>query len=147
MYRSFLATSTGCPICADSAASGAMLAGLGSSELAETDQEDLKRVQDMIMNLRRKSVNFVALPAIGAASGAGYSTAQLQKVWETMRLGHSFGRKKADVRVWIFSADLFPPPTEPRHTWSDGEHFGAHLRRRRAHETGERFHLNEALEG
>ena len=86
-----------------------MLAGLGSSELAETDQEDLKRVQDMIMNLRRKNVNFVALPPIGAASGADYSTAQLQKVWETMRLGHKFGRKKGDVRAWIFSADLFPP--------------------------------------
>ena len=62
MCRTSLATSTGGPICADSAASGAMLAGLGSSEIAETDQQYLKRVQDMIMNLRRKSATFVVLP-------------------------------------------------------------------------------------
>jgi len=145
MYRSFLATSTGGPISADSAASGTMLAGLGSSELAETDQEDLKKVQDLIMNLRRKSVNFVVLPAVGAASGADYSTAQLQKIWETMRLGHNFARKKADVRAWIFSADLFPP--EPRETWCCGGHFGARPRRYRSHEACDRFYLNEALEG
>ena len=52
---------------------------------------------------------FVELPTVGGASGAEYSTAQMQKAWEAMRLGHQYARKKTDTRAFVLSADLFPP--------------------------------------
>ncbi len=70
---------------------------------------ELRKLHDMIMSLRRKSVHFAALSSVGGVSGAEYSTTQLQKLWDTMRLGHKFGRKKSDVRAFVFSSDLSPP--------------------------------------
>ena len=83
---------------------------LGKSELSAETQEDLRKVQELLLSLRKKTVYFISLPAVGGASGADYATAHLQKVWESMRLGHKFTRKKNDVRAFILSADLFPPP-------------------------------------
>ena len=82
---------------------------VGASELDEADREDLKQVQDLLMTLRRKTVSLVQLPSIGGASGADFAKIQLEKVWETMRLGHKFGRKKGDVRAFVLSVDLFSP--------------------------------------
>ena len=84
-------------------------AGLGASELGESDQQEIKKAQEQLMALRRHSVNFVPLEACGGASGAQFSQAQLNKTWEKMRLGHMFSKKKGDRRALVFSADLFPP--------------------------------------
>ena len=46
---------------------------------------------------------------IGAACVGEYAKAQMETVWEVMRLGHRFARKKGDVRAFVLSADLFPP--------------------------------------
>ena len=81
----------------------------GASEMADQDKELVTHIARMLAQLRRKKLNFVALPAIGGASGAEYSKAQLDKVWSEMRLGHAFSRKKADVRAFVLSADVFPP--------------------------------------
>ena len=61
------------------------------------------------MKLRRKTISFIALTAFGGSSGPDFSKPQLEKAWEAMRLGHSFTRKKLDVRAFILSAELFPP--------------------------------------
>ena len=61
---------------------------IGNSELTESDQEEFKQAQELLKNLRRKTVSFVALPTIGGASGAEYSKPQMDKLWDTMRLGH-----------------------------------------------------------
>ena len=82
---------------------------IGTSELSEDDKKDLIKVQEMLKALRRKTVSFVTLPSIGGSSGGDYSKAQMEKVWENMRLGHRFPRKKTDVRAFVLSADLFPP--------------------------------------
>ena len=82
---------------------------VGASQLDEADKADLKQVQDLLMGLRRKTVSFVTLPSVGGASGAEFSKVQMEKVWESMRLGHRSGRKKkGDVRAFVFSVDLFP---------------------------------------
>ena len=33
----------------------------------------------------------------------------MENMWETMRLGYKFGRKKENVRAFVLSADLFVP--------------------------------------
>jgi hypothetical protein len=89
-YRAFVDACTAGPIAAESAAQIFM----GTSELTEADMEDLKHTQELLLALRRNTVTFVALPTIGGASGAEYTKAQMEKLWETMRLGHKFSRKK-----------------------------------------------------
>ena len=84
------------------------VAGVGSSELGESDKEEFRKTQEQLLKLRRQSVGFVPLQAGGGASGPQYTQAQLSKTWESMRLGHQFTRKKGDRRALIFSADLFP---------------------------------------
>ena len=81
----------------------------GASELTEDVKEEVEQAQKLLMELRRQSVNFVKLPSVGGASGADYTKAQLENVWNEMRLGHKFSRKKEDVRAFMLSADLFPP--------------------------------------
>ena len=104
-YRAFVDACTAGPISLES--SGTDL--LGTTELTDADKEDLQKVQELLKVLRRKSVSFTTLPTIGGASGADYSKAQLEKVWETMRLGHAFHKKKLSIRAFVFAADLFPP--------------------------------------
>ena len=105
-YRAFLAACAGGPL---AAAAGASVAGVGVSELGESDQQEFKKTQELLKTLRRQSVNFVPLQEVGGASGADYTQAQLSKTWEKLRLGHMFSRKKGDRRALVFSADLFPP--------------------------------------
>ena len=104
-YRAFVDACTAGPI--PSASTAQIL--MGTSELGDADKEDVKLTQELLMTLRRKTVSFVALPSVGGASGADYTKAQMDKMWETMRLGHKYGRKKTDVRAFVLSADLFPP--------------------------------------
>ena len=49
------------------------------------------------------------MPSIGGASGAEYAKVQLEKLWEGLRLGYKFQRKKTDCRAFVLSAELFPP--------------------------------------
>ena len=104
-YRAFVDSCSAGPILPTPAGPSIM----GASELDEEAQQDLRQVQEVLLALRRKTVSFVSLPSVGGASGAEYSKAQMEKVWEGMRLGHRFARKKTDVRAFVFSADLFPP--------------------------------------
>ena len=104
-YRAFIAACTLGPV--DSAPE--LLAVAGTSELTVADQEELQAVQALLMTLRRKTVTFAALPSVGGASGADFSKAQLEQLWEGMRLGHRFGRNKTDVRAFAFAAELDPP--------------------------------------
>ena len=108
-YRAFLAASAVGPVAAAPGASQNKMAGVGASELGEGDQQEFKKAQELLITLRRQSVNFVSLQAVGGASGAEYSQAQLSKTWEKLRLGHMFSRKKGDRRALVFSADMFPP--------------------------------------
>ena len=105
-YRAFTAACSSGPI---PAAPGAEQLGLGTSHLADAQKEDLLRVSETLKTLRRKTVNFVPLPAIGGALGAEFTRAQLENVWGSMRLGHKFNRKKGSVRAFFLSAELFPP--------------------------------------
>ena len=106
-YRSFLAA---CAVGPVEAAPGAKMtfAGVGASEMAESDQQEFQRLQEQLMNLRRQHVHFLPLEAVGGASGAQYTQAQLNKTWEKMRLGHQFSRQKGDRRALVFSSDRFP---------------------------------------
>ena len=52
---------------------------------------------------------FVTLSSVGGASGADFSKPRMEKVWESMRIGYKFGRKKENMRAFVFSADLFVP--------------------------------------
>ena len=93
-YRALLAMCVCGPIAtAASGASVSQVAGVGASELGETDQQELKQAQGVLMNMRRQSVTFVELPSVGGASGPKLEIAQLGKVWETMRLGHKCSKK------------------------------------------------------
>ena len=56
----------------------------GTSELSAGEQEELQNTQQMLNTPRRMSVPFVALPCVGGASGADFSKAQLENVWESM---------------------------------------------------------------
>ena len=104
-HRAFTAACTAGPIPAASSAEVVF----GASELGEADQEDLKKVAETLKTLRRRTVAFHALPAVGGASGADFTQAQLLKAWDGMRLGHKYARKKGDVRAFILSSELFPP--------------------------------------
>jgi hypothetical protein len=106
-YRAFVAACQAGPV---SASGGNDLHNIpGASEMQEDEQEDLAKIQKLLAQLRRKNLNFVALPAFGGAVGAEYSKAQLDKLWNDLRIGHSFTRKKTDVRAFVLSADVFPP--------------------------------------
>ena len=109
-YRAFLAACAVGPVVptAKGAASSLAVAGVGASELAESDQQEFKKAQELLISLRRQSVSFTTLDA-GGASGAEFTQAQLSKTWEKMRLGHRFSKKKGDRRALVFSADMFPP--------------------------------------
>ena len=106
-YRAFLAACQAGPISAPGEAAGPIV--MGTSDLSEQDKLEVKKLKDVLLSLRRKSVNFTALPAVGGATGVEFSSAQLQKAWEGMRLGHKYSSRKSDVRAFILSADLFPP--------------------------------------
>ena len=82
---------------------------MGSSHLSDADKEDLLQASEALKSMRRKTVGFVSLPAIGVASGADFSRAQLEKVWEGMRLGYTFQRNRGAVRAFVLSSELFPP--------------------------------------
>ena len=105
-YRAFLAACNKGPIAPDTQD---MPGIVGASELSEDVKEDVQRTQKLLMKLRRDTVSFVKLPAAGGASGAEYTKAQMENMWDSMRLGHRFARKKDDVRAFVLSADLFPP--------------------------------------
>ncbi|CAK0799630.1 unnamed protein product, partial [Prorocentrum cordatum] len=107
-YRAFVAACTGGPIPADPDLD-ANLGLSGMSELGDEQKEELQKLQEQLKQLCRKTVKFVSLPSVGAASGAEYAVAQMQSLWDTLSLGHRFGRKKNDVRAFILSAELFPP--------------------------------------
>ena len=104
-YRAFVEVCHGGPISSDLG----VPSFVGTSELAEDVKEEVQQVQKRLMEIRRNTVSFVKLPVIGGASGADYSRAQLEAIWNSMRLGHRYARKKDDVRAFVFPADLFPP--------------------------------------
>ena len=107
-YRAYIAACYGGPIPANPAADD-NLGLLGVSEYGAEELEELGKLRDLLKQLRRTKVKFVSLPSVGGASGAEYTAAQLQHMWDGLSLGHRFGRKKTDVRAFVLSADLFPP--------------------------------------
>ena len=108
-HRAFAAAATRGPIAASSSNGAAATGAFGFSELGAAEQADVKKVQEALAKLRRQKVNFTALPPASCGEVGGFSLPQLQKMWETMRLGHRFTRKKSDVRAFVLSADLFAP--------------------------------------
>jgi len=106
-FRAMLAASTKGPISMQPLAQIEM--AIGASELDDKAKVEVKEVQELLMSLRRKTVNFASLPAIGGAAGGDFSTAQLQKVWESSRVGHKYSHMKTRVRAFVFCADMFPP--------------------------------------
>jgi hypothetical protein len=106
-YRAMLAASAKGPISMQPLAQIEM--AIGASELDDKAKAEVKEVQELLMSLRRKTVNFASLPAIGGAAGGDFSTAQLQKVWESLRVGHKYSHMKTRVRAFVFCADMFPP--------------------------------------
>ena len=74
-YRAFLAASAVGPVAAAPGASQNKMAGVGASELGEGDQQEFKKAQELLMVLRRQSVTFGSLDAIGAASGTDFTQA------------------------------------------------------------------------
>ena len=106
-YRAFVRSCTAGPI--DTKPLAMVLPG--TSELSEVDKADLLDVQELFKNLRRKTVTFVPLPTISGAYGAEYAQPQMAKMWETMRLGHGFARKKV---TFAFSLSR---PTYSLRTW------------------------------
>ena len=106
-YRAFVTACQGGPVTATGVEDQPFMPG--ASELQEHEHEDVSKIQRLLAQLRRKKVNFVAMPEIGGANGAEYTKAQLDKLWNDMRLGHAFTRKKQDVRAFVLSADVFPP--------------------------------------
>ena len=107
-YRAFVSECTGGPISC-SADTDQNLGLLGISELGDEQKEELHKLQEQLKLLRRKTVKFTSLPAVGAASGAEYASSQLLAAWEQLSLGHRFSRKRSDVRCFVASAELFPP--------------------------------------
>ena len=104
-YRAFVEACQGGPISAEAA--GPSIAG--ASELTDDAKEEAQEIRRLLLKLRRNTASFARMPAVGGASGAEHSKAQLEKVWNDMRLGHKYTRKKEDVRAFVFSADVFPP--------------------------------------
>ena len=111
-YRAFVDAISSGPI-----APGKGQMDIGKSELTEADQEELEQVQDALKTFRRKTVSFVALPKIGGASGADYTKAQMDKVWEIMRLGHKYPRKKRTRSRFCSVCRCFS--SEPGHARKD----------------------------
>ena len=107
-YRAYITECTGGPIPVDSGRD-ANLGLLGVSEYGAEQLAELHKLQDILKQLRRAKVKFLSLPSVGGASGAEYTQAQLQAMWDAFSLGHRFGRTKTDVRAFVLSADLFPP--------------------------------------
>ena len=81
-YRVFVDACSAGPIA--TAPAGPIL--LGTSEFTDADKEDFEKVREMPMTLRRKSATFAALPAVGGASGADLTKAQLEKLRESLCL-------------------------------------------------------------
>ena len=104
-YRKFVDACTTGPIASGTTAQIV----LGTSELCEEEKNDLQKVQGLLMQLRRKSVTFMALGSHGGSSGPEFGKVQMEKAWDAMRLGHKFRSKKFEVRAFILSAELFPP--------------------------------------
>ena len=108
-YRALLAVCTG-PINSEPLAGNSQLPhAMGSTELGADEKATANKYRELLLTLRRKTVNFYPLPEIGGSSGADFTVMQMQKVWETLRLGHSWNRKKNDCRAFIVSGDLFGP--------------------------------------
>jgi len=107
-YRAFVAACAAGPIPAGPE-QDENLGLTGISELGQDQKEELQKLQEKLKLLRRKTVAFVALPTVGAASGADFAVAQMQIMWEGLSLGHRFGGKTGDVRAFVVSAELFPP--------------------------------------
>ena len=105
-YRGFMEYCSSGPIVAKSST---LLMPIGTSELCEMEKADLKTITDLLLKIRRQTLSFVAMPAVGGAAGGDYTKPRLEKVWEGMRLGHKFSRKKQDVRAFVLSSDLFAP--------------------------------------
>ena len=107
-YRAFVAASTGGPI-PERPELDRNLGLVGVTELGNEEKEELHKLQENLKQLRRKTVKFVALPAVGGATGAEFATSQMQRIWDELGLGHRFAGKKGDVRAFVASAELFPP--------------------------------------
>ena len=104
-YRAFTTACTSGPI---PAASGAEFL-MGTSHLGEEDRENFLRLSEALKTMRRKTVNFISLPADGGALGPDFSKAQLEQLWGSMRLGHKLAKKKGVVRAFVLSSELFAP--------------------------------------
>ena len=81
----------------------------GTSELGQEQKAELHKLVEQLKVLRRKSAQFVSLPVVGGAVGPEFALPQLQGMWESIKYGHRFARKKGDVRALVVSAELFPP--------------------------------------
>ena len=88
-YRAFVEACQGGPISAEAA--GSSIAG--ASELTDDAKEEAQELRRLLLKLRRNTVSFATLRAVGGASGADHSRAQLEKLWNDMRLGHKYARK------------------------------------------------------
>ena len=106
-YRAFVAACQSGPVTAPGVEDLPNIPG--ASEMQEQEHEHVAKIQRLLAQLRRKKVNFVPMPEIGGAVGAEYTKAQLDKLWNDLRLGYSFTRKKHDVRAFVLSAEVFPP--------------------------------------
>ena len=103
-YRAFVALCTGVPAAPKG---GPNLKGEAAPPLSDSDE--LQELQGQLKQLRRKTVKFIHLPEVGAASGADYTNSQLLVAWEQLGLGHRFERQEGYVRAFVASAELFPP--------------------------------------
>ena len=91
-YRAFVDACTAGPI--PTAPAGGSQPFVDTSEFGDADKEDLRKAQELLMALRRKTVSFVALPSVGGALAGDYTKAQMENMWGNMCLGHTYGRKK-----------------------------------------------------
>ena len=67
-YRAFVAACQAGPVSAPGEEDLPNIPGV--SELPEQEQEELAKIQKLVMKLRRMKVAFVALPEAGGAAGA-----------------------------------------------------------------------------
>ena len=104
-YRSFLAACAVGPV--DSSVPDEKLgpAGVGASELEESDKQEIKKAQEQLMTLRRSSVSFHCLEDCGGASGAQYTQAQLNKHGKRSNRDTSFPGRRVSAEL------LSSPPT------------------------------------
>ena len=107
-YRAFEAACTARPIAAGTD-EDQNLGLTGTSELGQEQKAELHKLVEQLKMLRRKSAQFVSLPVVGGAVGPEFAHPQLQSMWESIKYGHRFARKKGDVRAFVVSAELFPP--------------------------------------